>query len=101
MVATTTAPLRTKSLLFIRYSPFNYATLVDCDRNNRSSKKASRNTVKALLRNKAAIAAPTRMSGQIESKLLTPTAAINTEILAMMSLREQSQVERIFRSSER
>src|SRR5215472_11770526 len=46
------------------------AVVVDWDFNIRSSPIDSRSTEKALLRNKAAIAAPTRISGQLASTLL-------------------------------
>jgi hypothetical protein len=55
-----------------------------CDLSIRSSIKDSRTTVKALLRNKAAIAAPTRISGQLAPKIFTPIAATNTDRLAMI-----------------
>ena len=46
----------------------------------RSSRKDSRSTAKALLRNNAAIAAPIRISGQLELNISTPiAAATNTD----------------------
>jgi hypothetical protein len=77
------------------------AEVVGCDLRDRSSEKDSLSTVKALFRNNAAMAAPTRMSGQAVSNIATPAAATNTARLAMMSLREHSHVERMLRSSDR
>src|SRR5262249_16120568 len=79
----------------------DYAAVVDCDFNIRSSPIDSRSTERALLRNKAAIAAPTRISGQLASNTFTPSAATNTDRLAMISLREHNQVERMLRSLAR
>jgi hypothetical protein len=91
-----------KDLQFqLLFSFYNQAAISDLDFNFCSSAKDSLSTVKALRRNKTASAAPIRMSGQLALSTFTPTAATKTDILAMMSLREQSQVERILRSSDR
>ncbi len=44
---------------------------------------------------------PTTTSGQSESSCATSTAASRTELFAIRSFREQSHVERRFKSSER